>query len=267
MSTETQTLAPGTFCWVDLFTTDTAAARKFYGTLFHWQANDMGGNYSMMKLNDKMAGGITELPAELRQNRVPPHWLSYVQVTDAEQIAQKAASLGGTVLRPVADMGGFGRMAVLRDPAGAAFALWQPANPKSDAIYNVPGALCWNELLTTDTAVATKFYTGLFGWTTKEMALHNAPNGAKNYTTFEVNGRGNGGMLALPEDVKQMGVPSHWLPYFTVADTDNTVVRAKELGAQVHVPPTDIPGVGRFAVLADPQGAGFCILKLEAQPA
>lgn len=251
MSTETTTLAPGTFCWADLSTTDTEAARTFYSTLFDWQSSDMpGAGYTMFMRNGKMTAGMSPV----REQGMPPAWLSHIQVDDARATAAKAASLGGKILQEAMDVMDMGTMAVIADPTGAVVALWQPKSPTSDVAYNTPSNLCWNELVTTDTEASIKFYTGVFGWTTKvdpEMAP---------YTVFEVKGRGNAGLMPIPE-----GVPnprSSWVPYFAVTDTDATVKKATELGATIHWPPTDIPSVGRFSVIADPQGATFAVVAL-----
>jgi len=251
MSTETTTLAPGTFCWADLSTTDTDAARIFYATLFGWQGNDMPeASYTMFTHNGKMAAGMSPV----RDKGIPPSWLSHVQVEDARATAGKAASLGGTILQDATEVMGMGTMAVIQDPTGAVLSLWQPKNPSSDVAYNTPGNLCWNELITTDVDRSIAFYTGVFGWTTRvDPAM--AP-----YTIFEVKGRGNAGLMAIPEN---MPAPrSAWIPYFTVTDTDATAAKAKELGATICCPPTDIPTVGRFSVIADPQGATFAVVAL-----
>lgn len=262
MATETRTLASGTFCWADLSTTDPAAAGKFYQALFGWQAQDMpmgdGAAYTMWTSGGKMAAGMAEMAPQQRQQGVPPFWLSHVQVASAADAAQKAASLGGTVLLPAMEVMGMGHMALIQDPTGAVLSLWQPHKPENDALYNEPVSLCWNELLTSDTDRAATFYTGLFGWGKGSPEFMTDDS----YTTFSVEGREQAGMMALPENARQAGAPSMWLPYFAVANTDGIMARAKELGGKVHMGPMDIPTVGRLAVLADPQGATFAVAQL-----
>lgn len=116
----------------------------------------------------------------------------------------------------------------------------------------VRGRFVWYELMTTDAAAATRFYTKVIGWGTQPFEASPEP-----YTMWTVDGTPIGGLMDLPEDLRRMGVPPHWMCYIGTPDVDGTTKRAQELGAQVHVPPTDIPGVGRFAMLADPQGAAF----------
>lgn len=117
-----------------------------------------------------------------------------------------------------------------------------------------PAAMCWNELATTDTGRAEAFYAGLFGWSGTTRDLGGTP-----YTTFALNGDPCSGMC--PVDASLGPVPPHWLVYFGVNDCDGQVALVQSLGGTVRVPPADVPGVGRFAVVADPQGATFAIFR------
>jgi hypothetical protein len=250
----------GTFSWADLGTTDAAAAKQFYTRLFGWQAHDMPagpeGVYVMLTLHDKEVAALYEMGAEHRPPDMPPHWNSYISVDDLDATTEKVASLGGTVLAPPMDVMEAGRMAMVQDPTGAVFALWQPRQHIGAKLVNMPGALSWNELLTTDTAKASAFYTALFGWETQTTP---SPDGTP-YTTFSNQGRMAGGMLQIGPDWGE--IPSSWTVYFAVEDCDATVELARELGGAPQMPPTDIPDVGRFAVLQDPQGAFFTVIKM-----
>src|SRR5262245_47119948 len=158
---------PGTFCWVELATTDPAAAKRFYGDLFDWSVEDMpageGMTYTMLKLGGKNAGALYHLDEDRRKAGVPPHWFTYVAVTSADESAKKAASLGGTVVQQPFDVMDVGRMAVLQDPTGAHFAVWEPKRHHGTGIVGEPGSHVWTELLTTDTKKAGDFYSKLFG--------------------------------------------------------------------------------------------------------
>ena len=118
------------------------------------------------------------------------------------------------------------------------------------------GAFSWNELLTTDPGAAKEFYTQLFGWTTEEW-----PMGDYNYLVVKVGGESRGGIMTIPEAAK--GMPPSWGPYVTVDDVDATAAQAEKLGGKIRVPPTDIPSVGRFTVIADPQGAVISAITYE----
>ena len=139
-----------------------------------------------------------------------------------------------------------GRMAFIADPQGAVFAVWQPKRRIGARIINEPNAMCWNELMTSDVKGARKFYSGLFGWKLKV---------SPEYTEVQAGDRGVGGMMQMH------GVPPNWMPYFAVADADATTKKVKSAGGKIHKPPTDIPNVGRFSVVADPQGASFATIQ------
>ena len=250
---------PGTFCWVELATKDGPAAKKFYTSLFDWGVNDIPGEqgqptYSMLEKRGKEAGALYQLTAQ--QKGTSPRWNSYIRVTSADEAAAKAKQLGGRILTEPFDVMDQGRMANIQDPTGAAFAVWEPKKHTGAEVVNEPGAFCWNELYTTDPKKAGDFYSRLFGWTRETMPL---PTG-QEYTIFKKGDDQSAGMMELPRDWK---VPPHWLVYFAVDDSDRTVSKASGLGAKVMVPPTDIPNIGRFAILNDPQGADFAVIRLE----
>jgi uncharacterized protein len=181
--------------------------------------------------------------------------MPYVAVDSAEETAAKVAELGGEALCPPFDVMEFGRMAAFKDPTGATLSIWEPKTHFGADLVGAPGSFCWGELATTDVAKAGAFYASLFGWTLKESS-----NGM-HYTEFGNKGEMIGGMM--PMDGPQFqGVPPHWSIYFAVDDVDATAEKARGLGAVLCAPPTDIPNVGRFAVIQDPQGAVFSIFKL-----
>jgi predicted enzyme related to lactoylglutathione lyase len=258
---ETPEYKPGTFCWVELATSDSAAAKTFYTQLFGWDYvdNPMGPDmvYTMLKLNGKDVGGLYKLMSEQVSQGVPPNWLSYVSVTSADESAEKAKAAGATILKEPFDVSTIGRMAVIQDPTGAVFALWQAGTNRGSGIYNVPNSFCWNELMTTDTAVDGEFYSTVFGWGRDVQNF-----GPLEYTMFTNGEKMAGGMLKI---TPEMGpIPPNWLVYFAVDDCDAKVQKATELGATVMKPADNIPGVGRFAILTDPQGGAFAIIKLDS---
>src|SRR3954447_11995702 len=164
---------PGTFSWADVTTTDQAAAKEFYGGLFGWEAEDMpvgdGVFYSMMKLAGKNVAAISPQPDQQREAGVPPLWNSYVTVESADDAAAKAAELGATVHAPPFDVMEAGRMAVIQDPQGAFFMVWEPRENIGASLVNGPGMLSWNELASPDVDASLKFYGDLFGWTSQEF--------------------------------------------------------------------------------------------------
>ena len=242
---------PGSFSWPELATNDPAAAKKFYTSLFGWATVDSPAGpdmvYTTLKKGDRSVGALYQ---DAKEKSIPPHWNTYVTVASADAAAQKAKDLGGKVLAEAFDVMEFGRMAVVQDPQGATICLWQPKQHIGAQVVNEPGALCWCELDTTDTAGAQKFYTGLFGWGAKV---------SPEYTEWQKNGTSIGGLMKIP---KEWGpVPPNWLVYFASDDVDATAAKAAKAGGKTIVPPSNIPDMGRFAVLADPQGAVFAIFR------
>ena len=253
----------GTFCWAELATSDTAGAEQFYTGLFDWHADDgplpSGNIYTMLRHQDGYIGALYELTAEMNEQGVRTHWLLYVSVDDAQATAAKAAELGGTVVKDAFDVTDIGSMAVLQDPAGATFGLWQPKKARgTDHTDGKPHTVCWHELASRDAVAAGDFYCELFGWRREAMEHDAGP-----YTVFMSGDRRAAGMLQMNEEWGEL--PSHWMMYLAVDDCDASASRATELGGKVCVPPTDIPPVGRFSVLDDPQGATFSIIRMTAE--
>ena len=251
---------PGTFTWPELSTTDQKAGVAFYSALFGWEVNDIpmgpAGTYTMLQLRGKEVAAATGQQPQEKEMGAPPHWNNYVTVKNVDETVKRAQELGANVFAPPFDVMDAGRMAVLQDPTGAVFQVWQANRSIGAKILNEPGALCWTELTTTDTKAAEAFYTGLFGWTPK----HSAPGSPMEYTEFSVGGTPSIGMMPKPAGMPAH-IPSYWMPYFQVEDCDASAAKAKELGGMVMVGPQDIPGTGRFAVVSDPQGAVFAVFK------
>jgi uncharacterized protein len=244
---------PGAFSWTDLTTTDQDAAKQFYSRLFGWTAidNPIGENmvYSMMQIDGKDVGAISPQPQQQRDAGVPPVWNSYVTVESADDAADRAQKLGATVHAPAFDVFDAGRMAVIQDPQGAFFEVWEPKQHIGSSLVNAPGALTWNELASTDPDASAEFYGELFGWKVEPFeGMQMTYLGIQNS-----DGHSNGGIRSAMENE-----PSYWLVYFGTADIDADTGRAGELGGTTLVPPTDI-GVGKIAVLQDPQGAVFAL--------
>jgi len=255
---EYKTHAPGTFCYAELVTPDPAASGDFYMTLFGWSRNDQDlgefGIYTQYELDGKVVAAQFKMPPEQEGAGVPPNWGQYVSVADVDDACARAGDLGGQVVMGPMDVFEHGRMAVLADPQGAVFCLWQPKENIGVDLKGDPGSMCWNELLTNDTGSAGAFYGGLFGWEPRAQDMG-------DLGTYTIMMRGGGdmaaGMIAIQPDMGP--IPPHWLVYFAVPDCDAGRNEAEGLGARVLVPPTDIPETGRFSVIQDPVGAVFAI--------
>jgi len=252
--------APGTFCWVGLATSDPAAATAFYTSLFDWEAEALSagevGRYTILRHTGKEVALLYRQTAQARAAGAPPHWTSYISVQDADATAARAAALGGArAFREAFDVGDAGRVAAIQDPTGAVVSLWQPRSRIGATLVNDVGALCWNELATTDVRRAERFFGELLGW-----GYRGSDGG---YTFIENAGSRNGGMREQTE--QEQGTPPSWLPYFTVEDADDSARRAERLGGRRLVPTTQHP-IGRSAVITDPQGAAFAVLEGKTDP-
>jgi uncharacterized protein len=251
---------PGSFCWVELATTDQFAANNFYGALFGWGVNNipMGPNdfYSMYLLEGRELGAACTLRPEEQAQGVPPHWRLYIAVESADATAARAAQLGGKVLGPAFDVMDVGRMAVLQDPTGAHFNIWQSKRDSANSISGVDGTLCWADLNTPDPERARTFYTDLFGWKMTDDTDDDPPSG---YVHIQNGEEFIGGIPPVRPNNPRM--PAHWMAYFQISDCDATAAKAKQHGARFFMEPMTMENVGRFAIVADPQGAAFAIFQ------
>jgi predicted enzyme related to lactoylglutathione lyase len=254
---------PGSFCWIELSTTDQNAAKKFYSSLFGWAVKDepMGPDsvYTMFQLGARDAGAACTLWPEQRAAGVPPHWMLYIAVENADASASHAAKAGGTVLKPAFDVMDVGRMAVLQDPTGATFCIWQANKSKGIQIAGEPGTLCWADLNTPDPARARQFYADVFGWKYTEDTHSDPPSG---YLHIQNGDEFIGGIPPVrPESSHSAHIPAHWMSYFLVAECDASAAKAKELGARFCLEPMTMEGIGRMSILTDPQGAAFAMFQ------
>ncbi|WP_131744705.1 VOC family protein [Frankia sp. Cppng1_Ct_nod] len=252
---EITSYAPGTPSWVDLGSPDLDASTEFYGALFGWEAHKApqpeAGGYTMFQFNGKWVAGV----GPLFNTDQPPAWSTYISVADADATVAAATAAGATVLMAPMDVLDVGRMAVLLDPVGAAISVWQPRAHAGAQLVNEPGAFCWNELATRSIEPAKNFYSNVFGWGAETNSINDV-----EYTEWKLDGKSIGGMIKMNEQWPA-GVPSHWMVYFAVTDTDAAAAKAEDLGGKISVPPTTIQ-VGRFAVLNDPQGAAFSVIAM-----
>jgi predicted enzyme related to lactoylglutathione lyase len=234
----------GTFCWIDVGTNDAPGAKAFYGGLFGWEFDDLPtgekGTYSTCRLKGRAVAGLYDQAEQ-------PGWGSYIRVEDVDGATTRARELGAEVLVEPFDTPGGGRVATVRDPAGAQVSLSQAGELLGAELVNEDGAWSWNELISPELAAGTAFYSELFGWAAEDVP---GPIPRTSYTL----GRlliGGGHAPGPGEDPTPRWAVSFWVP-----DADRAAARAQELGGTVLLPPIDVP-IGRFTVLADPQGASF----------
>src|SRR2546427_9301294 len=166
------THAPGTFCWPELATTDQKSAVAFYRSLFDWDVDEQPigptETYAIFKLRGKNICAAYSMRAEERQQGVPPHWGSYVAVADADAAAKRAQELGAKVLAPAFDVMDAGRMAVLQDPTGGVFMVWQGEKHLGAGGLRGPGSAWWTGRGARGAKAGQKIYMSPFGGAAKQ---------------------------------------------------------------------------------------------------
>lgn len=249
----------GLFSWVDLNTTDLEGAHAFYSGLFGWEVDNQplpgGMSYTNFRIDGYSVAGAGELMPELKAAGAPSVWTSYVNHSDIDAIAARATEAGGNVFLPPMDVMDQGRMALIQDPTGAPFGLWQPAIHIGAQVVNQPNSFVWNELQTKDPETARAFYKQVFGW--------NEQLDPSGYIMWAGGERVQCGCMAIGDDWGDM--PSHWLVYFLVDDVDAAAARIAELGGTVLHGPSEAGGMGKMLVAQDPQGAMFALIRFSGQ--
>jgi predicted enzyme related to lactoylglutathione lyase len=260
---------PGVPCFVSGVFPDPGAAVSFYGELFGWETEnlmppDHPGDYFVCRLRGRDVAAIVSqhgAPA-------PPQavWTTLVSVESVDAAASRAASAGGKVIGEPFDSPGGGRQAVLADPAGAVFCVWEPRERHGAQLVNEPSAWAMSALNTDDPEAAKRFYTEVLGWDTKSFDMGDA-----ELVMWTVPGYvGGEPEQPVPRDVVAAMLPPdadgeaspHWSVDFWVANIDTAAQKVAELGGQVLVPPYDVPNTGlRQAVVADPQGATLSLTQ------
>ena len=255
---------PGTFSWVDLSTSDLAAAQHFYAELLGWEYDVQQtpmGPYVMALKDGKAVAGMGPQPEEQKQMGIPSMWNSYVTVASADDTAAAAARLGANVIVAPMDAMDAGRTAFIAAPGGEVLGVWEPRAHIGAGLVDEPGTLTWNELATRDLDTAITFYRDLFGW---DLQTGPNPGGSGEYTVAMVDNKMAAGLMAM-DDTWPADIPPYWAVYLSVANIEETTAKAKDLGGQVIMAPMEIPTVGIIAVLQDPTGAVFSALQAAPQ--
>jgi uncharacterized protein len=247
---------PGTICWIDLASTDADLATEFYCGLFGWTATEPAedaGGYRMLLRDGRQVAGLAPCWGDTDSSS----WSTYVASSDADATCAAALASGGEVVMDAMDVLEAGRMAILRDPAGAQVSVWQPGEHRGYEVRGETGTPIWSELMTRDLRQATPFYHSVFGWTAQEQDFGGIP-----YTVWKRREQLVAGALEMDETWPE-DTPPHWMVYIATADADATARRCDELGGAVRQPPADI-GPGRCALLDDPTGAAFAVIALHS---
>jgi predicted enzyme related to lactoylglutathione lyase len=246
---------PGKFVWHDLLTTDPAAVEKFYGGLFGWTFEAQAGRqnpYKVARLAGVPVGGIVDVSA--RKAEVPASiWLNYVSVPDVDKAAADVKGRNGKVLREPAEVGPYGRAAVVVDPQGALFGLARIARGDPPDDQAVPeGGFLWMEYIAEDVPGALAFYGGTFGYVSEKV-----DGGSANveYLALKTGGAPRAGLYERP----WKELRSNWLPYVRVSDAAAAAKKAEALGGRVVLAPKPEVRNGTLAIVTDPSGAAVAL--------
>lgn len=262
----------GTPCWVDASLPDVEAGKRFYGELFGWTFTEGGGDPlpgggTRGRYADAYSGGrLVAALTPKRDGRMPTVWNVYLATPDAAGLARRIAAGGGQVINDPLPVGRAGTAAVVADPGGAVFGLWQAGERTGFEKHGEPGSFCWTEVYTRDKERVDAFYEGVLGFqgtdlpaiTSEDFRMW-SPAGTEPGESTAVGGR------SVIDDSLPAEMPGHFLVYFRVEDCDAAAETVVRLGGRVRTAPSDIP-YGRIAVLTDDQGATFAILAEPAPP-
>ncbi|MGO8956817.1 MAG: VOC family protein [Streptosporangiaceae bacterium] len=253
MVTRTTPWPTGTPCWVDLGVSDIPKAIAFYGGLFGWDIQEgppEAGGYAMGQIGGMSVAGI----GSKMDPNMPTVWTTYLATDDADATAARIKAAGGQVLMEPFDVMDVGRMFVAVDPGGAAFGVWQARAHSGVQLANEPGSLIWSENMSRNYEGNKAFYNSVFGYSFGDIGAE-----GMNYATLDLDGKTVGGIGETGAD-QPADMPAYWGTYFAVADTDDAVQKATELGGSVIAPAWDSP-YGRMAVVSDDQGATFALMS------
>lgn len=259
MTLVTSNAPDGTPTWMELGIPDIERAKAFYGALFGWEFQDNGpesGYYTMCLLRGEPVAAMMPNPD---QEATDFWWGVSFAAADCDGTAKRAADAGGETVHPPMDVMDLGRMAVLKDPQGGQFSLWQGRSHTGARIVNEPGSFVWHDLFTPDTGAAREFYGAALGLRSERLPDHSG--GDVDYTTLQrPDDRYIGGIMGEP------GAPrASWVTYFAVEDADEAVRLVREGGGTVEEDPFDSP-YGRIAAIRDPFGAPLRVMKPAPEP-
>ncbi|MFH8609316.1 VOC family protein [Streptomyces sp. NPDC018029] len=258
----------GVPCWVDAMLPDVEGGKRFYGELFGWTFGQGGGPEHGRHAEAYSDGLPVAALAPKADGRMPTVWTVYMATPDAAALAERVRDAGGSVITEPRPAGAAGTMALVADPEGAVFGLWQPGTHHGFGKRQQPGSYCWAEVYSRNKDLVDPFYERVFGYGGFDLDLDGedfrtwSPAGAEPGPDTAIGGRslipaaaGPGARLRIPDEM-----PAHFLVYFNVDDADATAAAVTRLGGRVQAPPHDTP-YGRIAVFTDNQGATFAVLQ------
>ena len=251
----------GEICWTDLQTSDVAAAKAFYASVFGWRFEDLptpdGRSSAQAFLGGDLVTVIAPRNPQQQATGVPGQWNVYFASSDAQELAEGLAHAGGTLEFGPEEVGGTGVMVLFAPPGGGTTGAWQAGSHAGTVRSGEHGALAWAELLTPEPQSAVGFFQQLFG---QDVTEYPQDDGGK-YSTLMVNGVEVAGIAAVPADAEGTLKPG-WQVYFGVSSVAAAVAAAEAAGGTVLIAPDEAEDAGTIATLEDPQGGVFSVLEV-----
>ncbi|MGW7196121.1 VOC family protein [Streptomyces chryseus] len=245
----------GVPCWADAMFTDVEGAKSFYGDVLGWtfaESSTEYGDYTQAYSDGKaVAAVVPPMPGQ----DAPSSWCLYLASPDVAATARKITDNGGEVLMEPMQVGDFGSMLLAKDPSGAVFGVWQAGRHEGFEKHGEPGAYAWAEVFTRAPEKSDAFFPAVFPYTAQRME-----DDAIDFKVFNVGDDAVLGRMRMTDEFPPE-IPPYIQVYFAVEDCDAAVAKATERGGTLHFGPMDSP-FGRFAALADPQGAAFAVIDL-----
>ncbi|RSS81320.1 VOC family protein [Streptomyces sp. WAC06614] len=254
----------GAPCWADAMFKDVEGAKRFYGEVLGWtfgEASSAYGNYTQAYSDGKAVAAV--VPPMPGSDDMPSAWCLYFASPDAAATAEKIKAAGGELVMEPMQVGTFGTMALAKEPSGAVFGVWQPGEHRGFEKIGENGSFCWAEVFTREPDTADAFLKQVFPYSVQRIEPGDDPAAAgMDFKIFSVEGQDNPvlGRMKMDQDFPPE-VPPYIQIYFAVPDCDEAVSTAQKLGGRLHFGPMDSP-FGRFAALADPQGAAFAVIDM-----
>ena len=242
--------------WADAMFPDLEAAKNFYGELLGWtfeEGQEEFGNYTQAKSDGKRVGALS--PQMPGMEDTPPAWNLYLATPDINATVTRVKEAGGTAMMEPMQVGDFGTMVSAQDPSGVFFSVWQPGTHDGFEKAGEPGSFAWAEVTTRDTAKADAFFEAVFPYEVKKMVDENV-----DFNVWQLDGKPQLGRFKMTDDFPPQ-VPPYVNLYFAVDDCDAAVATVTKLGGKLHYGPMDTP-FGRFAAVADQQGAAFSVIDM-----
>jgi predicted enzyme related to lactoylglutathione lyase len=243
--------------WADAMFPDVEAAKSFYAELFGWVYEppaEKYGNYTQAKADGKLVAAVSPQMPDTPEG-VPAFWNLYLATPDAAAAAERIKGAGGTVMMDPMQVGEFGTMVMGQDPGGVPFSIWQADQHTGFEAIGEPGAYCWAEVTVREPAGTDAFFPGVFPYEVKRM-----PDEHVDYRVWQLGGQPVLGRMKMTPDFPA-DVPPHINVYFAVTDCDAAVATVQRLGGKLYFGPMDSP-FGRFATVADQQGAAFSVIDV-----